>query len=365
MLGKGLPLTRPEVHPLSGMLRRLLLACLCLAPWGLTARATGDADLRRYDLVAIAPTSTSIYVGRVSMILTPFVRKGGVYHSHYIAKVFPYFFWGEQGWIAIDMSDDNLRQLAKGEVIQFKGHGMNEDGEERHIEGRAVPADANSGKIKVRVFVSKRIQLIFNTTYRIAPSPKHCKPARGLFLQEVTEGSSARSPDLSVKARPVKSDPEIASLPRPVKRHRLVDSRVETLVHGTIARGGFQQLGGFRRLGDGQPELRRNPDDAAWSVGGHLLGDLELEPAQLDALLTSEERHGRRDAGGEGRRGQIGGRKRLAAALVVLRRIGVQLAARGFVEGDAMQLALVFAGDFDHGASVGFLVRLAMPPCRR
>jgi hypothetical protein len=151
------------------MLRRLLLACLFLAPWGLAARATGDADLGRYDLVAIAPTSTSIYVGSVSMVLTPFVRKSGIYHSNYIAKVFPYFFWGEQGWIAIEMSDESLRQLAKGEVIQFKGHGMNEDGEERRIEGRAVPADANSGKIKVRVFVSKRIELIFNTTYRIAP----------------------------------------------------------------------------------------------------------------------------------------------------------------------------------------------------
>jgi hypothetical protein len=151
------------------MLRRLLLACLCLAPGGLTARATGDSDLRRYDLVAIAPTSTSIYVGSVSMVLTPFVRRNGVYQSHYIAKVFPYFFWGEQGWIAIEMPDETLRQLAKGQAVQFKGRGMNSDGEERHIEGRAVPADANSGKIKVRVFISKRIQLIFNTTYRIAP----------------------------------------------------------------------------------------------------------------------------------------------------------------------------------------------------
>ena len=32
--------------------------------------------------------------------------------------------------------------------------------------GIATPADARSGKIKVRVFVSKRIELIFNTSYR-------------------------------------------------------------------------------------------------------------------------------------------------------------------------------------------------------
>jgi len=151
------------------MVQRLLLACLCSAPWGLTARATEDPALKRYDQVAVEPAKTSIYVGSVTMTLTPFTRKNGLYRSDYKAKVFPYFFWNEQGWISIEVSDDTLRQLAKGETIQFKGRGMSDDGEERHIEGRAVPADANTGKIKVRVFVSKRIQLIFNTTYRIAP----------------------------------------------------------------------------------------------------------------------------------------------------------------------------------------------------
>ena len=149
------------------MFRRRLLAILGFLMCFLPLRATEDAALLRYDRVEIAPTKTSIYVGNVSMTLTPFARRNGVFHSSYVAKVFPYFFWGEQGWIAIEMPDDTLRQLAKGEVIQFKGHGMNTDGEERRIEGRAVPADANSGKIKVRVFVSKRIQLIFNTTYKI------------------------------------------------------------------------------------------------------------------------------------------------------------------------------------------------------
>jgi len=149
------------------MLRRLLLACLSLALGESTARATEASTLRRYDLVTVEPVSTSIYVGSVSLAVTPFIRQAGVYHSNYVAKVFPYFFWGERGWIAIDMSDADLRRLALGEVVQFKGRGRNDDGEERHIEGRAVPADAHSGKIKVRVFVSKRIQLIFNSTYKI------------------------------------------------------------------------------------------------------------------------------------------------------------------------------------------------------
>ena len=81
------------------MLRRLLLACLCTVTWGLTAHATEDAALARYDRVEIALAKTSIYVGSVGMTPTPFLRKNGVYHSAYHAKVFPYFFWNEQGWI--------------------------------------------------------------------------------------------------------------------------------------------------------------------------------------------------------------------------------------------------------------------------
>ena len=149
------------------MCRRLLLACLCCLPWGMAAHAAADASLEHYARVEVETARTSIYVGSVTMHLTPFLRTGAGYHANYAAKVFPYFFWNESGMIAIDVHDEALHALAKGETIQFKGRGLNDDGEERRIEGRVVPTDANSGKIKVRVFVSKRIQLIFNTTYRL------------------------------------------------------------------------------------------------------------------------------------------------------------------------------------------------------
>lgn len=140
------------------------LAALCLAP----ARAE-DAPLTRYHRVEIAPAKTSIYIGSVSMTMPVFTRSAGTYTASYTAKVFPYFFYDEKGTLAIDVSDDALRQLARGEPITFTGRGQNTDGEPRHIEGRAVPSDATSGHIKVRVFVTKHIQLIFNTTYRFTP----------------------------------------------------------------------------------------------------------------------------------------------------------------------------------------------------
>ena len=157
------------------MVPRLLLACLCFAPLGFAAGS--GPDLARYDRVEVAPSKTSIYIGRVTLTTTTFTRKHAAFRADYVAKVFPYFFYNEKGWISIELPDESLRQLAQGQTIQFKGHGMSEDGDERLIEGRAVPADATTGKLKVRVFVSKRIQLIFNTTYRLARDTAGATPS--------------------------------------------------------------------------------------------------------------------------------------------------------------------------------------------
>jgi hypothetical protein len=131
-----------------------------------------EVSSRRYAHVEIETAKTSIYIGSVTMTTPRFTRKDGAFSSTYNARVFPYFFSSEKGKLSINISDDELRRLERGETVQFTGHAENSDGEARRIEGRAVPTNPTSGKIKVRVFVSKKIELIFNTTYRF-PDPNH------------------------------------------------------------------------------------------------------------------------------------------------------------------------------------------------
>ena len=121
----------------------------------------------RYARVTVEPTKTSIYIGSVSLTMLPFARQVGVYSTDYSAKVFPFFFYSERGTISIGFSDENLRQLMRGETVYFTGHANNSAGAERRIEGRAIPDGSNTGhgRIKVRVWVGK-IQLIFNSVYR-------------------------------------------------------------------------------------------------------------------------------------------------------------------------------------------------------
>jgi hypothetical protein len=143
----------------------LFLAVLAVALHGETPLDT------RYNKAAVEPVKTSIYIGYVKLTIPMFTRTRDGYVSTYNASVVPFFFWSEHGQMTIKASDDDLRQLARGETVEFNGHAENSDGEARPIVGRAVPQDAIQGKLKVRVFVSKNIQLIFNTTYRFVGGP--------------------------------------------------------------------------------------------------------------------------------------------------------------------------------------------------
>ena len=136
------------------------------------AAAPGKPDpLTRFNTVAIKTASTSIIIGSVTMTMTPFQRKKVVYSSNYYAKVFPYFFYSERGRIWIVVPDEDLQKVARGESIDYKGHAVSDSGEERRIDGRAMPTSPTTGKIRVRVFVTRHISLTYDTTYELQGQP--------------------------------------------------------------------------------------------------------------------------------------------------------------------------------------------------
>lgn len=151
-------------------MRPAMLALLfAFAPGAGVALFAADPPSARFARVEIASTWTSIYIGTVSLKMPALVRAAsGDYASGYTARVFPLFFYNETGRISIRVPDADLQKLERGEAIEFTGRAVNQAGEERRIAGKATPASATSGKIKVRVFVSDDIELIFNTTYRFA-----------------------------------------------------------------------------------------------------------------------------------------------------------------------------------------------------
>ncbi len=151
------------------MRRNLAYAVLTIAT---TAALWGaNDDLTRFNVVATKPATASIIIGTVTMTISPFTRKNTVYSSTYLAKVFP-FFYSEKGRIWIVIPDDDLRRVSRGEAADFKGRAINDSGDERRIEGRAVPVGPLVGKLRVKVFITRRIALTYNTTYELQGTEK-------------------------------------------------------------------------------------------------------------------------------------------------------------------------------------------------
>lgn len=141
-----------------------LFIVFCLAGFFGTWLTAQTAD--PYNKVTVETSSTSIYIGKVTLSVGTLSRKDGYLSGDYKAKVFPYWFMGEHGTFRLKASDEDFARIAKGEVVEFAGDAQNSDKEIRKITGRATPADAVTGKFKVRIFVTEKIQLIFNSTYK-------------------------------------------------------------------------------------------------------------------------------------------------------------------------------------------------------
>jgi hypothetical protein len=147
------------------VLRNAAIVALALAA---AAPAWSADDIpARFNRVEIKPTTSSLFIATVTMTMPPFVRRDAVFSSTYSARVFPYFFWSESGRIWIVVPSEKLRRVALGEPVDFTGHGISESGDERRIDGHATPTGPSGGRIRVRVFVSKRIYLNFDTTYEL------------------------------------------------------------------------------------------------------------------------------------------------------------------------------------------------------
>jgi hypothetical protein len=157
----------PRLHaPQIREVRRLASIALLLLATAASVPAASD-PFAKYGVVAIKPGSSSLFIATVSMTFQPFVRHNTVFSSTYSARVYPYFFFSEKGRIWIVIPDDLLVHVDRGEPVDFVGHAMSDGGDSRRVDGHATPTGPSTGKIRVRVFISRRISLSFDTTYEL------------------------------------------------------------------------------------------------------------------------------------------------------------------------------------------------------
>jgi hypothetical protein len=103
--------------------------------------------------------------------------------------------------------------------------------------------------------------------------------------------------------------------------------------------------------------MRGQADNSTRDASGHFLGHLKLQTTQFETVPAGDECHGGGHACAERSSHQVRGRKSLTAALIIAGGIGREAAAGRTVGCDAMEIALIFAGDFDH-EGIAFLAIL-------
>jgi hypothetical protein len=148
--------------------RRVIRALLILLATAMAADAAPPPDS---DQLVIATASTSGPLGKVTLMVDPLTRKEGGYSGRYQVKAL-LGIGSETGVITIVVSDESLAKLVGGDSegrqpISFKGKAVNDKGQVKQVDGRATPASAEQGAIKVRV-TSGKLRLVFDTHYRFS-----------------------------------------------------------------------------------------------------------------------------------------------------------------------------------------------------
>ena len=91
---------------------------------------TSSADTRK---LFIGPSSSSVALGKASLIVSPLTHRDGNYVGDYQLKVKPYFFKSEKGSLLLAASDDAVGKLQAGTAISFTGQAVTHKDGRTHI----------------------------------------------------------------------------------------------------------------------------------------------------------------------------------------------------------------------------------------
>jgi hypothetical protein len=121
------------------------------------------------DRVLILENSTMpLPAAKATLIVGPLTRTNGVYVGDFKLKVFPYFFKGDRGRLAINVPDKVLAAINQGNIVAVTGTSTStKNGIVRHIEITATPKDRDHGTISLWFMVGDR-KMVFAPDYHFA-----------------------------------------------------------------------------------------------------------------------------------------------------------------------------------------------------
>ena len=117
----------------------------------------------------IDPSSTSVKLGKASLIVTPLAPRANTYVGDYRLKVVPYFFKSEKGRLLLAAPQDSYRRLVEGRAVEFTGVATNQkNGKTKIVTGKITPSTSDRGQVTFSV-ATENGKMVFNTFYHLAP----------------------------------------------------------------------------------------------------------------------------------------------------------------------------------------------------
>ena len=117
-------------------------------------------------------SSSSVALGKASLIVSPLTHRDGNYVGDYQHKAEPYFSKSDKGSLVLAASDDAVRKLQAGTAINFTGQASvtHKDGRTHIVLGRATPSSRDRGSVTFSI-VTDDARIVFNTSYHF-PAPR-------------------------------------------------------------------------------------------------------------------------------------------------------------------------------------------------
>jgi hypothetical protein len=130
-----------------------------------TSNSTAETSNAVTRKLFVDPSSTSIALGKASLIVSPLTHRDGDYVGDYQLKVRPYFFKSEKGALFLVAADDLIRKLQAGTAIDFTGKAVTrKDGKTHVVLGKATPSSRDRGSVTFSI-ITDNGKMVFNTSY--------------------------------------------------------------------------------------------------------------------------------------------------------------------------------------------------------
>jgi hypothetical protein len=149
------------------MYKTVLFLLLLVSSWRAVQGApTATNPVAGCRVLILENSTMPLTTARATLIVGPLTRTNGVYVGDFKVKVFPYYFKSDRGRLAINVPDQALAAMYRGESVAVTGTSTStKTGSVRRIEITATPKDRDHGTISLWFMVGDR-KMVFTPGYQ-------------------------------------------------------------------------------------------------------------------------------------------------------------------------------------------------------